>query len=124
YMSGFLAPGPDALIFQLRKGTCFGQFDYLAADDLAAVPLARYQTILLPSVLDLPEESQDALLRYVQAGGTVLADIGIGTVQANKDYFSLTPKLMQLFNVRNAPGLERVQLNLEVTEPFARFPSL
>ncbi|HEY3379652.1 MAG TPA: hypothetical protein VGL77_19425 [Armatimonadota bacterium] len=124
YLPDFLYPGPGMLFFYLRGGTRFGQFDYLAADDLTRVPLTRYQTILLPSALDVPEAAQRALLSFVQGGGTVVADIGAGTVQANGNFYFLPEGLMNLFHVVNVPGIKHVRQNLEVYQPHARFPSL
>lgn len=125
YMEYFLYPGPSQLFFTIRNGTAFGQCDYLAADDLPRLPLNRYSTILLPSVLDLPEDAQEALLQYTRAGGMVVADLGLGTLQANKNLHFLSQTMMELFRVHNVPGLETTRLNLEVYEANVPcFPSL
>lgn len=125
YLSDFLYPGPGLLFFFLRQGTSYGQIDYLSADDLARVPLDGYRTILLPSVVDLPTPSQEALRRFVADGGTAVADIGLGTLQAGGDYQILPPQMTDLFGVRSVPGLTQVRLNLEAfNQPTARFPSL
>ncbi|HEX2951934.1 MAG TPA: hypothetical protein VHV83_20560 [Armatimonadota bacterium] len=124
YLANFLYRGPDSVFFNFREGTSFGQFDFLAADDLMQVPLAKYQSIILPSVIDIPDGAQDALLQFTRAGGTVIADIGLGTMQANKNFYFLPAKLLQLFNINNVPGLRRVQYNLEVYQRSDRLPSL
>jgi hypothetical protein len=125
YLPSFVYPGPGLMFFTLRNGTSFGQFDYLSAYDLAHVSLSNYRCILLLSALDVPQQAQDALVTYAKAGGTVLADLGAGTVQADDNYCFLPPTLMQLFNViTDYPHVDEQHLNLEVTQPNADFPSL
>ena len=74
---GYYSPG--LLMFYLRNGTRYGQVDFLAADDLPHVLPASYKTVILPAVFDLPTSAQMALLSFVDGGGTVLGDLGIGT---------------------------------------------
>lgn len=131
--ASFLAgPGtPGSLFFLLREGTSFGQFDYLSGDDLDRVPLARYRTLLMPSTLEIPLAGQKKLLAFVKEGGTVVADLGAGTVmtddgvltaQATNDLYTLPGPLMLLFRLRTTPGIERVRLNLQMGQGNKRFP--
>ncbi len=77
---GYYSPG--LLMFYLRNGTRYGQIDYLAAGDLPQVlPATRYRTVILPAVFDLPAPAQMALLSFVDGGGTILGDLGIGMFQ-------------------------------------------
>lgn len=124
YLPGNLFLGPSALLFTLRQGSCYGQLDLLAPDDLPRVALDQYGVILLPSVLDLPEASQEALRQYVEGGGIALADLGLGTLQATGDNYSLPLRMSQLFGVTTVPAIVDVHLNLEVYREHPRFPSL
>jgi len=119
---GYYSPGFPLSIF--RGGTSFGQIDLLAADDLARIPLAKYHTILLPAVFDLPTPSQDALLTFVDGGGTVVADLGVGTLQADSNLYFMPVRLQALFGIMCVPGLQEVRLNLEVYRQHPYFPSL
>ena len=125
YMPGFISDGPGMFYFTLRQGTCYGQLDYLAPDDLPHVTLSAYQTLLLLSVLDLPVTAQKALSDFVLNGGTALADLGLGTMQAIGDFQQLPPKMMELFRVMQVAGLTETRLNLQVyRSPVPEFPSL
>jgi len=119
------------LFFELRNGTGFGQFDYLSGDDLTRVSLQNYQAILMPSALDIPRAAQQELKKYVYNGGTLVADLGVGTMQATKDLLQLPDNdnqdddsLRFLFHVSPMLGLEDVRLNLEVAQPNPRFPHM
>ena len=121
----YLHISPVLPYFTFREGTSYGQIDYLAPADLATVPLDKYAAIILPTVFDLPPAAQDALLNYAEEiGGTVLADIGLGTIQATGDLYHLPEKMLRLFNVMNSPGIRRDYLNLEVYRQNPRFPGL
>ncbi len=131
-----LFPSPHMPFATFSNGTAAGQVDYLAASDLLNTALLnRYAVVILPSVFDLPvnddpqQDTQQALLNYVrQAGHTVVADLGVGTMQANQDFCNLPPTMIQLFNLRNVTktiGIERANMNLSLDQPFTeRFPSL
>lgn len=124
YLPSYFLNGPAALYFAVRDGTCYGQFDYLAVEDLAAVPLTRYRTLLLPTVLDLPPAAQQALQQFVGGGGTVVADLGLGTVQMNGNAMLLPEEMLRLFGVVSRPELKEVRLNMEVYRPHPRFAGL
>jgi len=128
---GYYSPG--LVMFYLRNGTRYGQIDYLAANDLPQILPARYQTIVLPAVFDLPIQAQTALLSFVDGGGTVVGDLGIGMFQAfdastnqpDKPHLYAMPLLLQaLFGVKTIPGLAEVRLNLDVYRPHPYFLSL
>ncbi len=124
YLQGYVHFGPGLLFFTFRNGTCYGQFDYLAPEDLPLVPLARYQALLLPAVLDFPDAAQDALIAYVRHGGTAVADLSLGMLQMKGNNHYLPAKMQELFGVINTPGLRPVRLNLEVYREHPRFPLL
>lgn len=124
YLQGFIHFGPGMCFFTFRNGTCYGQFDYLAPEDLPRVSLSRYRTLVLPSVLDFPDDAQDALVAFVRNGGTAVADLSLGTVQMNGNFQFLPPKMQELFGVINVPGFRQVRMNLEVYRNFPRFPRL
>ncbi len=119
---GFYSPG--ILMFFLRNGTSYGQVDYLAADDLTHLPLNTYRTIILPEVFDLPYPAQLALLAFVDGGGTVLADLGVGTLEADAQLYDMPLPLQALFGVMSPTGVTDTRLNLEVFRPNPYFPSL
>lgn len=123
YMTGFLHYGPGIVFSNFRQGTNAGQIDYLAPEDLPALSLSRYRVLLLPSVLDFPEDAQQALATFVGEGGTAVADLGLGAMQSGL-YHYLPPEMMKLFGVINVPGLSEVRLNLEVYRAHPRFPRL
>jgi len=125
YLPGFISDGPGLFYFMLRQGTCYGQIDYLSPDDLSHNLLKTYHTILLLSALDIPESAQQALSDFMLDGGTVVADLGAGTMQAVGDYQQLPPKLMALFRVMKVAGLRETRLNLQVyRSPVPEFPGL
>lgn len=124
YLLHFLYGGPGSLFYILNEGTSYGQIDYISVDDLLALPIARYRTILLPSVLDLPQEAQLALVKFVFNGGTVVADVGLATMQDNGDMHSLPPLMRDLFGVDNNPKFTDTNYNLEVTRQHPRFPMM
>jgi len=125
YMPAFLADGPGTLIFALRNGTCYGQIDYLSAEDLALLPLSRYQVLMLITALDTPLITMQALTHYVSDGGMLVADIGAGTLQANGNYISLPAPLVQLFRVQNLDThFAEGRYNLEMYRSHPLFPRL
>ncbi|MHB9132338.1 MAG: beta-galactosidase [Armatimonadota bacterium] len=124
YMNGLFYYGPGMLFFALRQGTDYGQVDFLAPEDLPTASLESYRAIILPTVIDFPEEAQEALVRYVFDGGIALADLGLGTMQAKGNYQALPAQMSALFGVQLYTGLRSVKLNLEVYRPNPRFPDL
>ncbi len=124
YLASTMYLGSSGLFFALRNGTSYGQIDYLAPDDLCTQPLSGYGAIVLPSVLDLPDNAQLALRRYVDTGGLAVADLGLGTLQANGNEHYLPVLMSDLFGVTVAPGIQEVRLNLSVYRAHPAFPSL
>lgn len=125
YMPAFVTDGPGTLMFGLRNGTCYGQIDYLSAEDLALVPLSRYQVLMLITALDTPPIAMQALTQYVGDGGMLVADIGAGTLQANGNHISLPAPFMQLFRVQNRDThFTENRYNLEMYRSHPLFPRL
>ncbi|MHB0935866.1 MAG: hypothetical protein ACYC6A_05700 [Armatimonadota bacterium] len=125
YMPPFTTDGPGTLMFMLRNGTCYGQIDYLSAEDLALVPLSRYQVLLLITALDTPPIAMQALTQYVSNGGLLIADIGAGTLQANGNHIALPAPFMQLFRVQNRDTrFTEGRYNLEMYRSHPLFPRL
>lgn len=78
YVPG-LAPGePRHLLHAFNQGTCFGLMDILRPADLSAAELDRYGVIFCPMALKLGEATRGLLQGYMERGGVVVADLGLG----------------------------------------------
>ena len=65
-----------------RLGSIFGGLDYLVMDDVAGAELESYSVIFLPTCLSLPPDAAEALQSYVERGGAIFADLGLGMYQS------------------------------------------
>jgi hypothetical protein len=115
---------PADLFFGLRLGTRYGQFDYLTEDMLVRAPLDQYGVILAPQAYYLSPESQAALAGYVERGGALVADLGVGQHQAGGKADTLPPLLKSLFGVQAITELKEESANLAAWVSTAAFPSL
>ncbi|BCM94056.1 hypothetical protein IAD21_05953 [Abditibacteriota bacterium] len=112
---GLVEGEPSTLVASLRWGTAFGGVDYLSPDDLEAVDLSRYSTILAPQLLNCPPETTEKLAEWMRSGGTFVTDLGLGALQNGGSATALPPQMALLaggigpfelrqtaFNVRGA----------------------
>jgi hypothetical protein len=82
FIEGFPERGLAELAINYRLGSIFGGLDYLTIEDLPEADLSGYSTLLMPTCLSVPPSAADALQRYVESGGTLLADLGVGMYEA------------------------------------------
>ncbi|PQV65079.1 hypothetical protein B1R32_10286 [Abditibacterium utsteinense] len=113
---------PSNLIWSLRWGTAFGGVDYLSPDDLAETTLDKYTTILAPQVLSTPNEASDQLASYVNNGGILLGDLGMGALQNGGQANALPPALSSLFGIPGGFELRPLSFNLNGIAPHPLFP--
>lgn len=120
-----VAGEPSDLVFALRWGTAFGSFDYLAPEDVAAdaAALRRYNLILMPQALSVDVGEAAALQNYMEAGGVVVADLGLGAWQAGARANFLPPYLARLFGVPTAMPMRAVSFNLQWLAPHELWPT-
>jgi len=115
---------PSFPFLDFRRGTKFGQVDYLSHDSLMRVDLTQYGTIIAPFCLWLSPEAEESLARYVDAGGVLLADFGIGMGQSGGTFVSMSPTLQRVFGVWGINRLVDQSRNLTVFTHHELFPSL
>lgn len=78
FVRGLLPGEPAELLWGLRLGSRFGPVDCLTLDEVLDVELKRYGLIMMPACLRLPPQVNAALADYLQEGGAVLTDLGLG----------------------------------------------
>jgi hypothetical protein len=105
YIRNFMTGEPSQLAYALRMGTRFGLVDYLSVDDLPGADLKRYGTLLLPACLKVSAAAEASLEDYVQLGGAVVADLGLGLYETGL-WEALPEGLMRLFGVAQMGGLK------------------
>ncbi len=114
---------PGALFRAFARGTRFGAVDYLTEDMLARTELSRYGVIFAPLAFSVSAPSQQALSGYVNGGGVLLADWGIGAYESGSLNYLPQP-LADLFGVGYIFARTRTPLDIAVISPDALFPSL
>ncbi len=82
FIKDFLVRDLAELASGYRLGSIFGGFDYLTMDDVAGADLSEYSVIFLPTCLSVPPDAADALQSYVERGGALFADLGLGMYQS------------------------------------------
>jgi hypothetical protein len=100
YLDGF-APNETAILGAVRNGSRFGQFDVLGLSSFGEADLGQYGVIIAPMALFLPQDAQMALNNYVMAGGTLVADAGVGMYQADGIVTSVPEVMQQVLGVRS-----------------------
>ena len=102
---GYIKEFPERDLAQLatnyRFGTIFGGFDYLTTDQVAEADLDQYSVIFMPTCLSVPPEVATALTGYVERGGAVFADLGLGMYQSQSWVPTYSP-LAVLFGIAGA----------------------
>ena len=82
YLAGADMGELEPLFTALRRGTPYGQVAYLSQDDLTVERLSRYRVLLCPAALSLSSENVQALFRFADGGGVIIADAGFGCYEA------------------------------------------
>lgn len=79
------SPGQPGLLFwTFRRGCTFGIADVFTPRDMPRVRLDQYGAIFAPHALSVPEPSAQMLADWVEAGGALVADIGLGMYQSGE----------------------------------------
>lgn len=91
---------PAGLLEILRRGTAYGPLDILGARDLTRLDLGGYGALLLPAAVDLTDPQIAALVSFVDGGGVLLADFGVGCERSGGDPATMPPALAELFGVK------------------------
>ncbi|MFW5866593.1 MAG: hypothetical protein ACOCX2_02180 [Armatimonadota bacterium] len=111
YVGEFPVRDLAQLATNYRFGTIFGGFDYLSTEQLAEADLSAYSVIFMPTCLSVPPAAGTALTQYVEAGGALFADLGLGMYQS-QSWAPTHGPLAVLFGIAGA------------TEPAHRFGTL
>lgn len=101
---------PAGLVDLLRGGTRFGPLDVLTPRDLVVVDaggaalaprteLLRYGTIFAPAAWFLDEAQIEALTQYVEAGGTLVTDLGVASEGFRGPRPGMMPQMAGLLGV-------------------------
>ncbi len=116
---------PDALVYALRWGSAFGPVDFLAPEDVADAntDLNRYEVLLLPQALSLPDAVTQRLARYANEGGVVVADLGAGAAQSAGRVGEPPPAVLSLFGIAAPLQMRRDNVNFSQVTPHPLFPS-
>lgn len=81
YIGELTTASAAELACNYRLGTVLGGLDYLCLEDLEDAELDRYSVIFMPTCISLPPEAADILRGYVERGGVLFADLGLGMYQ-------------------------------------------
>lgn len=123
YLKDFSPREPTSPIEDLRLGTCFGTVDVITPADLAYLDLSRYSLLICPSAIGLQSQHCRMLAKYVENGGALIADIGLG-LRASGSWVKIPEALVP------ALGFERLLHpgsragNLRVSTRVPELPSL
>ena len=123
YIEDFVVPDFAALAYGYRRGTVFGGLDYLCLQDLAEVSLDRYSVVFAPLCLRLPAPAAAALQRYVQSGGALMADLGLGMYEAGSWDPAASP-LAPLLGIAQAMDMDARVGDLRVGNLHTKLPSV
>jgi len=125
YLSDFSEGEPDLLFNTFRRGSRFGLVDYLtcAALEDPDVDLQQYSFIAAPLALDLPAGATARLCEYVQEGGAIVADLGVGLRQSGS-WQRLPRQLQLMFGIEQIPLLQEEVGDFSFGAGSPHFPSL
>jgi hypothetical protein len=97
---------PSDLVYATRWGTQFGAVDYLSPEDLGGAyslskggVLKKYATVLLPQAYWMPPPVLNELAQYVNGGGVMVTDLGMGAAQAGDQVVDMQPAVTALLGV-------------------------
>jgi hypothetical protein len=103
YEAGLVEDEPCGILAAFKSGMKYGQIDVLGLEDLLEVPLHRYGTIFAPAAFDLPQEAVGRLQDFVEEGGVLVADLGIGCYQRRGHVIRLPWELREVFGIEDLP---------------------
>lgn len=121
YMRDYLPGEPSNLMFGLRMGSRYGVLDYLTPDDLDKTELSGYGALLLPACLKLLPGQQAALQDYVERGGALVADLGLGMYETGA-WDRLPEPFMNVFGLAQMGNLTDRAADLTVSTPLPGLP--
>ncbi len=120
---------PSDLVYAMRWGSQFGAIDYLSPEDLGGEysrfkggVLKNYATVLLPQAYWMPPPVLTEITQYVNGGGVIVADLGIGAAQAGDQVVDLQPALTALLGVV-PQKMQTVAFNLTTAPDAGLLPS-
>ena len=104
--------------FRLALLESWRQFDYVCEEQIRQGSLDRHKWLLMPAAYGVDEDVAAAIEKFVQNGGTVVADMGAGlTNEAGARLKGATP-LTRLFGFRRTGGdLDHVERQASDTAP-------
>ena len=120
---GLVQGEPSNLVSSLRWGTAFGGVDYLSPEDLSTVDLSRYSTIMAPQLLDCSPATADKLAVWMRAGGTLMADLGLGALQNGGSANTLPPQMALLAGGVGPYDLRSLPFNVRVASSHPLLPT-
>ncbi|MGM0493449.1 MAG: hypothetical protein ACQER1_10895 [Armatimonadota bacterium] len=123
YVKDFLVRDLAELACNYRLGTIFGGFDYLTVDQLAEADLSGYSVIFMPTCLSVPARAGTALTSYVERGGAVFGDLGLGMYEA-QSWVPTSSPLAVLFGIAGAIEPAHRFGAFTVGEQHPAFPSV
>lgn len=123
YIGGFTAADLAGLAYNYRLGHVFGGLDYLDTEEIKDRDLSSYSVIFAPTCLSLPPEAVAALTDYVEAGGALFADLGLGAREA-KTWSPVQSPLATLLGIAGAREPEDRFGGFRAGEPHPAFPSV
>ncbi len=123
FLTDYAVDDLASLACAYRPGTIFGGLDYLCLSDLAQVELDRYSAILAPACLSIPPEAAARLGGYVEGGGALFADLGLGMYQSHSWDPTLSP-LGAILGISESRDLEDRFGGFKVGETHPAFPSV
>lgn len=123
YVKDLLVRDLAELAFNYRLGTIFGGFDYLTIEQLPEVDLSAYSVIFMPTCLSVPARAGTALTDYVERGGAVFGDLGLGMYEA-QSWVPTSSPLAVLFGIAGAIEPAHRFGAFTVGEQHSAFPSV
>lgn len=123
YIGEYNTTNVAELACNYRLGTVLGGLDYLCAQDLADASLGDYSVIFLPSCLSLSPEAASVLRGYVERGGVLFADLGLGMYQVRSWNPADNPMAIQFGLVSALEPADRFG-GFRVGEPHPSLPSV
>lgn len=118
------SPGePGWLFWAFRRGCAFGVADVLTPRDIPTARLDRYGAIFAPHALSVPEPIAQMLADWVEGGGALVADIGLGMYQSG-DWRAVPTPLAAVTGLSRLLGGAVVSGNWQVTRASNLTPLL
>lgn len=96
---GFAGDEPRGLLELLHTGTRYGPLAVLTPRDLGRVRLDRYGCVIVPAGFELPPLGLESLRAYVDGGGLLVADLGLGCFEPYGDLRAMPGTLEAVFGL-------------------------